>query len=108
MTWWTDDRRLYHEQRRLDAEQQRAKERIERRRLSDERRSGMSGRALSPNEISVIRERFHGWEQATAKTLAAVFGVSVQQISAIVHSNRPDGFDRQAPIPGAQFKRKSA
>lgn len=51
----------------------------------------MSDRALTPNEISVIRERFYGWEHATVKTLAAVFGVSVQRISAIVHSNRPDG-----------------
>lgn len=61
----------------------------------------MSGRVLSPNEISVIRERFHGWEQASAKTLADVFGVSVQQITAIVHSNRPDGFEWQhrAPTP---------
>lgn len=52
----------------------------------------MADRVLSPNEISVIRERFHGWERASAKTLADVFGVSVQQITAIVHSNRPDGF----------------
>lgn len=52
-----------------------------------------SGRELSPNEISVIRERFHGREQATAKTLAAVFGVSVQRITAIVHSNRPEEFN---------------
>ncbi len=48
---------------------------------------------LTTNDIVVIRERFHGWEQATAKTLAAVFGVSVQRISAIVHSNRPEGFN---------------
>lgn len=45
---------------------------------------------LTPDDISVIRERFHGWEQASAKDLAAIFGVSVQRITAIVHSNRPD------------------
>lgn len=39
---------------------------------------------LTPNDIAVIRERYHGWEKASAKTLAAVFGVSVQRISAIV------------------------
>ncbi len=50
----------------------------------------MSGERLSDDDKRVIRERFHGWEQATAKDLAAIFGVSVQQISAIVHSNRPD------------------
>lgn len=59
----------------------------------------MSKRELSPGEISVIRERFHGWEQASVKTLAAVFGVSVQQITTIVHSNRPDGFGRQGDRP---------
>lgn len=45
---------------------------------------------LTPDDIAVIRERFHGWEQASAKQLAAIFGVSVQRISAIVHDNRPD------------------
>lgn len=38
---------------------------------------------LTPDEISVIRERYHGWEKAGAKTLAAVFGVSVQRIIAV-------------------------
>lgn len=47
-------------------------------------------REFSPDEIAVIRERFHGWEQASASTLADVFGVSVQRISAIVHSNHSD------------------
>lgn len=60
----------------------------------------MADRVLSPNEIAVIRERFHGWEQATAKTLADVFGVSVQQITAIVHSNRPDGFSPNTSASG--------
>jgi len=41
---------------------------------------------LTPNDISVIRERYHGWERASAKTLAAVFGVSVQRIAAIVRN----------------------
>lgn len=50
----------------------------------------MTDRVLTPDDISVIRERFHGWEDASAKQLAAIFGVSVQRISAIVHSNRPD------------------
>ena len=50
---------------------------------------------FTPNEISVIRERYHGWEQASASTLAAVFGVSVQRIVAIVHSNRPDGMFKE-------------
>lgn len=50
----------------------------------------MTDRTLTADDISVIRERFHGWEQATASQLADVFGVSVQRISAIVHSNRPD------------------
>jgi len=45
---------------------------------------------LTPDEIATIRERFHGWEQATAAQLSAIFGVSVQRISAIVHNNRPD------------------
>lgn len=38
---------------------------------------------LSANDIEVIRERRFGWEQATPKLLAAVFGVSVQRINAI-------------------------
>ena len=41
---------------------------------------------LSENDAAVIRERFHGWERASAKTLAAVFGVSVQRITAIVRT----------------------
>lgn len=45
----------------------------------------MATQYLSENDISVIRERFHGWERASAKTLAAIFGVSVQRITAIVH-----------------------
>lgn len=44
----------------------------------------MSGERLSDDDKRVIRERFHGWEQASASTLAAVFGVSVQRITAIV------------------------
>jgi len=43
--------------------------------------------SLTENDISVIRERFHGWERASAKTLAAVFGVSVQRIASIVKEN---------------------
>lgn len=50
----------------------------------------MADGTLTPDDIFVIRERFHGWEQATARQLADIFGVSVQRISAIVHSNRPD------------------
>lgn len=61
----------------------------------------MADRILTPNEISVIRERFYGWEQATAKTLADVFGVSVQQITAIVHNNRPDGLSSASHSIGA-------
>ena len=53
-------------------------------------------RDFTADEIIVIRERFHGWEQASASTLAAVFGVSVQRIAAIVHSNRPDGLNTGA------------
>ena len=45
---------------------------------------------FTPDEIAVIGERLHGWEQASASQLAAIFGTTVQRISAIVHSNRPD------------------
>jgi hypothetical protein len=41
-------------------------------------------RDFSQNEIDVIRERHFGWERATPKLLAAVFGVSVQKITAIL------------------------
>ena len=51
----------------------------------------MADGTLTPDDICVIRERFHGCEQATAKQLSDIFGVSVQRIRAIVHSNRPDG-----------------
>lgn len=60
----------------------------------------MADQVLTPDDIAVIRERFHGWEQASAKTLADVFGVSVQRITAIVHSNRPDGFSPTAERGG--------
>lgn len=43
-------------------------------------------RALSENDIDVIRERHFGWENATPSLLAAVFGVSVQRISSILRS----------------------
>ena len=46
-------------------------------------RDGKTECPLSANEIDVIRERYHGWEKASAKTLAAVFGVSVQRIVAV-------------------------
>ena len=59
-------------------------------------RTGSGKRDFTPNEISVIRERFHGWEQASASTLAAVFGVSVQRITSIVHNNRPDALNTGA------------
>lgn len=49
-----------------------------------ERHKAATPSPLTPNDIAVIRERYHGWEQASASTLAAVFGVSVQRISAIV------------------------
>ena len=39
---------------------------------------------LTPDDIATIRERYHGWEKASASQLAAIFGVSVQRISAIV------------------------
>lgn len=52
-------------------------------------RFDMADDHLTPNDISVIRECFHGWERASAKTLAAVFGVSVQRITAIVR-HAPD------------------
>lgn len=42
---------------------------------------------LTENDKSVTRERFYGWERASAKTLAAVFGVSVQRIVSIVKEN---------------------
>lgn len=45
---------------------------------------------FTPNDISVIRERYHGWEQASASTIAAVFGVSVQRIVAIVKGSPDD------------------
>lgn len=51
-------------------------------------RTGSGKRDFTADEISVIRERFHGWEQASASTLAAVFGVSVQRIVAIVKGKR--------------------
>lgn len=57
-------------------------------------RFDMADDYLTPNDISVIRERFHGWERASAKTLAAVFGVSVQRIAAIVHSPTNSRFMR--------------
>ena len=44
---------------------------------------------LSENDAAVIHERFHGWERASAKTLAAVFGVSVQRITSIVRERKP-------------------
>lgn len=47
-------------------------------------RNVVGERVLTENDIEVIRERFHGWEKASASTLAAVFGVSVQRITAIV------------------------
>ena len=55
----------------------------------------MADRTLTHNDISVIRERFHGWEEASAKQLADIFGVSVQRITAIVHSNRTDSLQEQ-------------
>jgi hypothetical protein len=42
------------------------------------------GRILSPNDIAVIRERHTGWEKASPKILADVFGVSVQRITAVL------------------------
>ncbi len=59
-------------------------------------RTGSGKRDFTADEISVIRERYHGWEQASASTLAAVFDVSVQRITAIVHSNRPEGLNTGA------------
>lgn len=56
-------------------------------------RTGSGKRDFTADDISVIRERYHGWEQASASTLAAVFGVSVQRIVAIVH--RPDGMFKE-------------
>lgn len=47
-------------------------------------------RAFTPDEIATIRERFHGWERASASQLAAIFGVSVQRISAIVRETNDD------------------
>lgn len=41
-------------------------------------------RPLTPDEIAVIRERHHGWERASCKQLAKIFGVSVQRIAAVV------------------------
>lgn len=38
---------------------------------------------LTQNDIDVIRERRFGWERASPKLLAAVFGVSVQRINAV-------------------------
>lgn len=52
----------------------------------------MAGNAtLTQNDIDVIRERRFGWERATPKQLAAVFGVSVQRINAVCkHPSRID------------------
>lgn len=44
-------------------------------------------RNFSADEIRVIRERFHGWEKADCKTLAAIFETTPQRISRIVHSD---------------------
>ena len=46
------------------------------------------GCSLTENDRDVIRERHFGWERATPKLLAAVFGVSVQQITAILNPAR--------------------
>jgi hypothetical protein len=40
--------------------------------------------ALTDDEIHTIRERHYGWERATPKLLADVFGVSVQRITAVL------------------------
>jgi predicted amidohydrolase len=43
---------------------------------------------VAANRVGVEGEMsFHGWERASAKTLAAVFGVSVQRIASIVKEN---------------------
>lgn len=46
-------------------------------------------RTLTHDEIAVIRERHHGWERASCKQLAKIFGVSVQRIAAIVKQKEP-------------------
>lgn len=55
---------------------------------------------LTANDIEVIRERHFGWEQAAPGTLAAIFGVSVQKINAVLntrdHSPRAGGGIRTA------------
>lgn len=58
---------------------------------------------LTANDIEVIRERHFGWEKASPKQLAAIFGVSHQRITAILNtppaSFKPDhggGFEAQA------------
>lgn len=49
-------------------------------------RSAEAGRdrALTFDEMRVIRERHFGWEQASPGLLANVFGVSVQKIVAVL------------------------
>ena len=67
----------------------------------------MSGGAfLTDNDKAVIRERRHGWEQASASLLARVFGVSVQCITAIC---KPTGdFPHCLGRPGAVRRESTA
>lgn len=44
-------------------------------------------RTFTPDEISVIRERHFGWEEATPSLLAAVFGTSIQHITSILRGD---------------------
>lgn len=43
--------------------------------------------ALSANDREVIRARHYGSEKATPSLLAAIFGVSVQKITAVLRTN---------------------
>ncbi len=50
--------------------------------------SARANREFSEDEIRVIRDRYHGFEKATCKTLAAVFSTTPQKIARIVNSGR--------------------
>jgi hypothetical protein len=50
---------------------------------AEQRPHRVAGAILTADDIAVIRERRCGWEQASPSLLAAVFGVSVQKITAV-------------------------
>lgn len=60
-------------------------------------------KVFTPEEIAVIRERHFGWEEATPSLLAAVFGTSIQHITAILKDGKAtrESGTRSTGKPGA-------